>query len=342
MTWRSNPRTWIAISIVLVTFASPSAAKVIYVDANAPADFNNIQAAINYANHGDIIEVQPGTYTGHGNRDINFLGKVITVRTIDPNDPNIVSATIIDCNGTEEEPHRGFLFNNGEDADSILSGLTITNGYAENGGGIHCYNSNPTISKCVLMYNKAGYCGGGIHCYYSKPFITKCIITENKAVIGGGLAFCEGVISECVISNNQAMEGGGLTGCGGKISDCVINDNVANAWAGGFQHCDGQIVNCIVSGNIGGGFFACNGEIRNCTVVGNTPDGFFACWQGPITNCIIHDNHRSEVGHYQIAISYSNIKGGWPGLGNIEVDPCFIRPGYWDPNGTPVDANDYF
>jgi len=31
------------------------------------------------------------------------------------------------------------------------------------------------------------------------------------------------------------------------------------------------------------------------------------------------------------------------GPGNVEVDPCFVDAGYWDPNGTPDDPNDdYF
>ena len=30
------------------------------------------------------------------------------------------------------------------------------------------------------------------------------------------------------------------------------------------------------------------------------------------------------------------------GEGNIETDPCFVNPGYWDPNGTPGDDSDDF
>jgi len=28
--------------------------------------------------------------------------------------------------------------------------------------------------------------------------------------------------------------------------------------------------------------------------------------------------------------------------GNLETDPCFVDPGYWDPNGTADDPNDDF
>ncbi|GAI61123.1 unnamed protein product, partial [marine sediment metagenome] len=34
--------------------------------------------------------------------NINFLGKAITVRSTDPNDPNVVAATIIDGNQPDD------------------------------------------------------------------------------------------------------------------------------------------------------------------------------------------------------------------------------------------------
>jgi len=117
---------------VVLTVAVLCQARIITVDNDGPADFNNIQAAIDDANDGDTVEIQLGTYTGLGNRDIDFVGKVVTVCSTDPNDPSVVAATIIDCNGTAEEPHRGFYFHSGEDANSILDGFTIINGYGPN------------------------------------------------------------------------------------------------------------------------------------------------------------------------------------------------------------------
>ena len=148
-------KTTMAIFLLfLLTSASATVhAKIIYVDDNGPADFSNIQAAIDDANDGDIIIVNPGTYTGDGNRDIDFKGKAITLRSTDPNDPNIVDLTIIDCNHLG----RGFFFHSGEDGNSILSGFTIMNGQAAIGGGIYCENqSGPTIANCVIKWNRAG------------------------------------------------------------------------------------------------------------------------------------------------------------------------------------------
>ena len=51
----------------------------------------NLQSAIDAATEGDIVVAEPGTYL----ENINFIGKGITLRSEDPDDP-AVAATIID------------------------------------------------------------------------------------------------------------------------------------------------------------------------------------------------------------------------------------------------------
>jgi hypothetical protein len=126
-----------------------------------PTHYPTIQAAINAANDGDTVLVADGTYTGSGNRDIDFNGKAITVRS--KNGPN---NCIIDCNGTTANPHRGFYFHSGENTNSILDGFTVTGGYAYSddiafSGGM--YNSgNATITNCVLYNDIASLDGNEI------------------------------------------------------------------------------------------------------------------------------------------------------------------------------------
>ena len=72
-----------------------------------PSEYGTIQSAIDDANDWDVIIVADGVYTGEGNRDLDCLGKAITVRS-----ENGPENCIIDCNGIKAEPHRGFYFNN--------------------------------------------------------------------------------------------------------------------------------------------------------------------------------------------------------------------------------------
>ncbi len=117
----------LVISLVVIALSAPVSARTITVALDGSGEFSTIQAAIDAAVDGDEVIVADGTYTGVGNRDIDFKGKAITVRS--ENGPD---NCIIDC----EREGRGFYFHNGEDDRSILQGLTITNGYADHGGGI--------------------------------------------------------------------------------------------------------------------------------------------------------------------------------------------------------------
>ncbi|HUW20790.1 MAG TPA: hypothetical protein VMW16_15940 [Sedimentisphaerales bacterium] len=115
-----------ALVLLSSAIAGAAAGRTITVDDDGPADYNNIQAAINAAGNGDTVVVLPGVYTGPGNRDIDFLGKAITVQSIDPRNPQVVAATIVDCNASYSDRHRGFYFHNQEGPDSVLNGLTVT------------------------------------------------------------------------------------------------------------------------------------------------------------------------------------------------------------------------
>lgn len=87
--------------------------RVIYVDNDGPADFDNIQAVVNDCDNGDVIVFATGIYIGHGNYDIDFKGKEIIVRSTEPNNPHIVDKTIVDFGGKDVEPHRAFIFSSG-------------------------------------------------------------------------------------------------------------------------------------------------------------------------------------------------------------------------------------
>jgi len=132
------------VLIMTLLLAFSASGVTIYVDDDAPSDpgpgdpavsdpcedgssghpFDAIQEGIDTAFNSYTVLVADGTYTGTGNRDIYFRGKAITVRS-----ENGPVGCIVDCNGTETENHRGFIFDDDEDNDSILDGFTIRGGY---------------------------------------------------------------------------------------------------------------------------------------------------------------------------------------------------------------------
>ena len=429
-------------ALTCLFLAIPCQAEIIYVDDDATGandgsswadlqsdiQYPSIQAAIEAAVDGDTIILAPGTFRGDGNRDIDFKGKAITIRSTDPKDPNIVAATIIDCNGTELENHRGFYFHSGEDENSIVEGLTITNGFNGTGGGILCIESSPIIRNNIITGNKIEYdadggagigcwggasplivgntisdnhCepgggGGGIRCYgASSPTITDNIIAGNSASQGGGIC-CYGspTISNCTFRGNTATGiGGGILIDGSPIlTNCTFSGNSADSGGAIYNYqCSPILTNCRFIANSaqysGGAIFNTRGSsptLRNCIFTGNTAGinggaiynhGYTGINEPAVVNCTFADNSAlhgnalacdSYLQEYPsdlqvancilwdggdevwnndgstITITYSDVQNAWPGEGNIDADPCFVEPGYWDPNGTPEDANDDF
>ena len=336
-----NLKSWMALFILPIGLV---VADVITVDDDGPAHYTTIQAAVNAAVDTDVIIIQPGMYTGTGNRDIDFLGKAITVRSTDPQDPNIVSDTVIDSQGTSSDWHRAFRFHTNEGPDSIIDGLTLTGGYTDYGGAINCeVNCSPTIRNCIIRSNTATQEGGGIDCTTSEAVIVNCLIEDNvSGYYAGGI--------NCCVSSDLTIIG------------CIIRNNSAENDGGGIQFCvsSGQVINCSITNNVGyeGGGIWVRGpvHISNCTIVNNTatrsdPRGGALALDhddATVTNCILWDNFPNEVYTWEHtpSVSYTDIKGGWSGAGgnNIDIDPNFVDPiagDYRLASGSPcIDVGD--
>ncbi|MCD6326530.1 hypothetical protein J7M28_03105 [bacterium] len=302
------------LACVLILCLSGSAIYGAEYDVNwdETGDFVAIQDALDVAVDGDIITVHTGTYC----ENIHFDGKNVTLRSLDPEDEQVVASTIID--GGELGSVVKFV-GPGDDT-CVISGFTITNGKAGHGGGlIDCYG---TIMNCTIRGNSVSGGGGGLW-YCSGPIID-CTIRGNSVggdSGGGGLSHCNGTIANCTISENSVNSsagGGGLSYCNGTIVNCLISENRASARdysggvsagrGGGLSGCGGTIMDCTITGNyatrLGGGLCDCSGTIANCTINGNSAGsggyqsdhGGGLCYcDGTISNCMITQN-RSDYG----------------------------------------------
>jgi Bacterial Ig-like domain (group 3) len=136
-----------------------------------------------------------------------------------------------------------FLVDSGVTA--TLSGLSITDGWSEfgggagNGGGI-CNNGGAlTVNNCDITDNFAQASGGGIYSSGGQVNIKGgCNISNNRAIDFGGGVSSDGIlkITGSSVNNNSehSGEGGGLYFGGGTatVSSCTFSSNAASSGEG--------------------------------------------------------------------------------------------------------------
>ena len=169
--------------------------------ADGTGDYPTIQSALDALGcDTSVINLESGVYSGEGNRDLDCLGKPVTIISSSGHP----DSCIIDCQGTESEHHRGFLFHSGETSDAVIEGITIMGGYADEGGALKCESgSSPTIRNCVLRDNFATS-GGAIYSEDSAPTFENCTISYNTSPTAGAafLLYSDPIFENCILSHS--------------------------------------------------------------------------------------------------------------------------------------------
>jgi hypothetical protein len=139
------------------------------------------------------------------------------------------------------------------------------------------------------------------------------------------------VLDGFIISGANSEPGEGSVACvgegsSGTIRNCIIRSNFGIGVK--FDESTATVRNCIIAGNGDVGIYALgrkSGIIQNCTIVRNAGGGIYA-YRGrlTITNSIVWDNLLQEIVG-RASATYSNVRGGWEGNGNIGSDPCFVN-----------------
>lgn len=325
--------------------------KTIYVNAAASGNNNgnnwtnaytNLQTALQNANNGDNIWVAAGTYIPGSNRTDAFRmkngvslygGFEGTESTLNQRNPfehtTILSGEI----GTVDEMDNTQLIVQVDELTSTItiSGFTISGGYS------------------------TGFFASGLEIASSSPIISLCTF-ENNAAMGsfasGGAVTITGFDGEskpqflnCIFRNNFSNE------LGGAIHS---NDNTQNQTI---------MVNCLFDGNEanrGGAIHVGSGTVAtyNCTFVNNKADKGSSSYStgGTYTqhiNAIAWDANNSPIqrisSSINVAVTYSIVRGGFTGTGNLSSDPRFISSTNYglsanspardagDPNVDPAD-----
>jgi predicted outer membrane repeat protein len=243
----------------------------------------------------------------------------------------------------------------------------ITSNLSPNGSGIYCQDAGPILVENVIIGNSTslfGGEGGGIKCLGdSTPVITNNYIGGNQAVDGGGIS-CDGnaiILGNDIIGNvAMGFEYMGFSGgiscshSSAVIAGNTISENSAGRGGGiGCYFSDPSILNNVFHGNqalpgmlpgLGGGIYCyeSNPIIMNNCFTGNMADlsgGGIYCElvSNPIiTNTIFWANsasYSSEIDFDDSSspyFTYCDIRGGWPGQGNIDFNPLFRNPANGD------------
>lgn len=269
-----------SLLFVLFVAAAPARATTWVVQPDSTGDFPTIQAAVDSAAAGDVIELAPGVFTGSGNRDVDLHGKAITIRG-QGTDP---AAITIDCQGAWGDPHRGFLVRSGEGQDTILEGFTVRNGDMRSADEI----------------------GGGLYVQRASPVLRHLHVVECRAVAGGGLHLeprtfevpATAVVENCVFRSNVA-QGGGVSTEGGPG-----NGGGAVVWAAGTALFTGCVFEANTAENVSGGAHVSGGAdatFTDCRFAANAAAGaaaLDATVSGPntarIERCVFEDNQSAS------------------------------------------------
>ncbi len=303
MNHRTITLTTILWATILFLYCHAGLASTLWV----PADFATIQQAIAAAVDGDTVLVAPGTYTGEGNRNIEFLGKEVSV--ISEAGPE---QTTIDAEG---QAQYGFKIQEGEGRSALIEGFRIVNvssGSFGTTGAIYLNRGSPTVRNCILENNNRGI-----------------YVVNSWALVQG-----------CIIRNNSPYGGtyGGFSATNAEIKNCLIAGNYSSTYGGGIRigNDSPTFINCTVAGNTarqsGGGIEAFEYKItmRNCIVWANDAP------EAANINASFFDITYSNIQGPCL-----------PQIGNINQDPLFADTLYhlspMSPSidaGSPADGRD--
>ena len=275
------------------------------------------------------IYLAPGVYSPQSNGEffpIDLLDHISLCGTSE-------EVTILDANSTGSV----IRFLQQENAGTI-SDLTIRNGSASSGGGIHCVYSNPFLENITIANNSVSNCGSGIYCYHSNPILENVTISDNIAssdtlYISGAGIYCSDsnpILDSCTIINNYASNGGGIYCIFSNpvITNTSITNNSALSYGGGlsFVTCNPVLENSIVSDNSasykGGGIYS-GGSTIVLTRVSITAN------VGPNNGGGIYLNSSDLIAD-NITISDNYASNGGGGIYCFSSHPCLLNCILWN------------
>jgi len=330
-----------------------------------PSQYKTIQAAIDAAKDKDVVLVAPGKYVESrillSNKAITVRSAAGPHRTsIEQNQ----EGTEVVISGGRDTVLEGFTIIGYLEctASPTIRGNIILgtySAYRHEHPGVRIDGGSPLIVRNVISQHTsvndffATPDAAGISCDRGAPEILDNVISSNETyhrgefcdayALGGGIRLWgSGTIARNVIVGNVARStddstylvaesrGAGIDARGSiSIVDNIVIHNRAEAkWLaspngkyaaeGGGIYADGKVT--MINNTV------CHNSASVDYGAGARGGGIFG--GAAIVNSIVRDNSAKsgpEI-HGNAGVTYCNVKGGWPGAGNLDQDPAFVDP----------------
>ena len=259
------------------------------------------------------------------------------------------SARFVDClfegNGAQVG---GGVYNKGT-SNSVFENCVFRANSAFEGAGMYLEAAtNATIDRCAFHQNSATSEGGGTYNNGSTSTYLSCTFTANTGgVYAGGMRNRSSptVVKESLFANNFSGGNGGAMHnrlSNARFDRCRFVGNSAILEGGALFNTEESnlvVTNSLFTGNLAQRFGGAIQnhldtfpELNNCTLYANSagrPDGGGAIVSDDLsgtslTDCIVwHHIGGAFAGDGPLTAVYSNIEGGYPGTGNLNVAPMF-------------------
>ena len=201
---------------------------------------------------------------------------------------------------------------------------TISNNHAEDGGGggVFCYDTNATFTRCIMNENTATGSGAGVRADQgSSVTLIDCQIQDNIGNSSSGISagFSTVTLQNCQIMNNIAVDGAGGIGISNselKATGCTISGNESEENSGAIRAYSGFLlmVDSVISDNTGDDGAALRASpaasivMVNCKIIRNSSQaaygrgGAFYLDEGEFTmfNCLITGNRALAGGGFYV------------------------------------------
>ncbi len=192
-------------------------------------------------------------------------------------------------------------------ADSTISG----NNAGDLGGGGISNSGTMTVADSTISGNDVSYLGGGGIYNSGTLTVTDSTISGNESFYpGGGGIFNNGTlaVTHSLISGNHTTgrgdDGGGIDNQGtASLADCTLTGNSEDSIDNLGRM---TVTDCAISGNAGDGVFNLSGPltVTGCTISGNSGDGVFNnVGTLTVTGCTISGNSGDGVFNSEVSVT---------------------------------------